>query len=369
MKENLKLTEQVITGTSFTNWLALLFENRFRISFRYLPRAILVTLMTFLMFPLIIYEKIRYGRKIRKAKLDPPPVIIIGHGRGGTTFLQTLMIQDRQFAYISQYQALMPHYFLCGDKFVKCLLNRFMPKTRRMDNAPMGIYEPQEEEYAMINLSRYTFYLSLMFPKRIRHYARFNTLETLSERTFKKWKSTYINFLKKIVFCSGGKQLLLKNPASTCRIKILLEMFPDAKFIHLYRNPFDIFPSTLNLHESLGPYTLLQRPIPREEIKEVIFTVYQEMYQKFFAEKDLIPEGNLIEIRYEDFVQNPYNKLKEIYQKFNLLGFTKSSENFKSYLVTQHNFQSNVYEISDDLKREIADRWQFTIKKWGYAQS
>ncbi|MGC9781349.1 MAG: sulfotransferase [Candidatus Heimdallarchaeota archaeon] len=366
MKENRKITEQVVTGTSLTNWLALLFENRFHISWRYLPRAFLVTLMTFLTFPLVLYERIRYGRKIKKTAIKSPLIIIIGHWRSGTTFLQSLMIQDKQFAYISQYQALMPHIYLCGDKLVKRILKRYMPKTRRMDNVPMGVYEPQDEEYAMINLSRYTFYLSLMFPRRIRHYARFNTLDTLSEKAFKKWKKIYLDFLKKIAYCSGGKRLLLKNPSNTCRIKILLEMFPNVKFIHLYRNPFDVFPSTLLLHEKLSPYTLLQRPYSPKKRNEIIFDVYQEMYEKFFAEKEFIPVDNLIEIRYEDFIQDPYIHLQKIYKKFNFSDFEKNTENFKSYLITQQNFKINIHNIDDNLKQEIANRWQFTINKWGY---
>lgn len=124
----------------------------------------------------------------------------------------------------------MPHYYLCSDRLVKRVLKRYLPKTRRMDNIPMGVYKPQEEEHAMINLSRYTFYLGLIFPRKILHYSRFNTLNTLSEKSLKKWKKIYLNFLKKLTYCSDGRQLLLKNPSHTCRIKILLEMFPEAKF-------------------------------------------------------------------------------------------------------------------------------------------
>ncbi len=91
------------------------------------------------------------------------------------------------------------------------------------------------------------------------------------------------------------------------------------------------------------------------------------MFEKFFKEKDLIPNSNLIEIKYEDFIQEPFNNLREIYLKLNLSGLDSSEDNFKTYLDTQRNFQTNIHELDDDLKQEISQRWQMTTDKWGYS--
>ncbi|TFG37549.1 MAG: sulfotransferase, partial [Candidatus Aminicenantes bacterium] len=67
-----------------------------------------------------------------------------------------------------------------------------------------------------------------------RIFDRYVMFEDVSPTVVEKWQAIYLRFLKKLTFSSGGKRLLLKNPANTARIRVLLELFPDAKFIHVY---------------------------------------------------------------------------------------------------------------------------------------
>ncbi|MHA1211833.1 MAG: sulfotransferase, partial [Candidatus Heimdallarchaeota archaeon] len=131
-------------------------------------------------------------------------------------------------------------------------------------------------------------------------------------------------------------------------------------------NPFEVFPSTLLLYKKLFPYFQLQKPSPMDSRREFVFNIYNKMFEKLFKEKDLIPKGNLIEIKYEDFIQEPFNILREIYLKLNLSGFDSAEDNFDSYLETQKHFQINIHALDDDLRQEISHRWQMTIDKWGY---
>ena len=74
--------------------------------------------------------------------------------------------------------------------------------------------------------------------KNMEFYYRFVTMEGVGRNAIKEWKEKYIYFLKKVAYYHKGKRLVLKNPANTARIKLLFEMFPEAKFIHIYRNPY-----------------------------------------------------------------------------------------------------------------------------------
>ncbi|MCK5183000.1 MAG: sulfotransferase, partial [Candidatus Heimdallarchaeota archaeon] len=116
MQEHRKVTEQTLVGTRFLNWLKLLFENRFRIDFRFLPRAFFITFITWIMIPLVLLERIRFSRKIKRTPITNPPIFIIGHWRSGTTYLQTLLIQDKQFTYVSNLHAFLPWVFLGSGK-------------------------------------------------------------------------------------------------------------------------------------------------------------------------------------------------------------------------------------------------------------
>ncbi|MHA1221639.1 MAG: sulfotransferase, partial [Candidatus Heimdallarchaeota archaeon] len=217
MKNNRKVTEQTLVGTRFINWIKLLFENRFRISFRFLPRAFFITFITWIMIPLVLFERIRFGRKIKRTPIITPPIFIIGHWRSGTTFLQTLMIQDKQFSYISNLHAFLPWVFLGSGKMLSGFISRSLPEKRRMDDVPLRIHSPQEDEYAMANITTYSLYHGIAFPHRNHYYSRYLAIDELPIKTVKKWKKTYRTFLKKITFASNGKQLVLKNPANTFR--------------------------------------------------------------------------------------------------------------------------------------------------------
>ena len=119
-----------------------------------------------------------------------------------------------------------------------------------------------------------------------------------------------IFLLKKRDVSMDGKRLLLKNPANTGRVKLILDMFPDAKFVHISRNPYDLYFSMSRFMRTVIPLYCLQTP-PFDEIEELILNLYAEIYNSYFIEKKLIPAGNLVEIKYEDFIENPIREIKK----------------------------------------------------------
>jgi hypothetical protein len=366
LKTITKVSEQPLTGTNIINWLRLLRENRFKIGWRYLPRALFISLTTMLTAPFALFEKIRYGRKIKQTEITNPPVFIIGHWRSGTTYLHSLMIQDKKFAYVSNLHAFLPSVFISCGKLFKPILRRILPSKRRMDNMKLGPYEPQEEEYAMANISSYSLYHGMTFPQNLKYYSQYCSIDKLPKRKVTKWKKLFKGFLQKMTYSSKGKQLILKNPSNTFRVKLLLEMFPDAKFIHIYRNPYEVFLSTLNLYKSMFPYFFLQEPFTIDEGEEFILGLYEEMFKKYFQEKDFIPEGNLIEVKYEDFIKDPIKGLYDIYQTLNLVGFDETLSSFNSYLDSIKKYKRNKHTMDETTRIKIKQRWKLTFEKWGY---
>ena len=84
------------------------------------------------------------------------------------------------------------------------------------------------------------------------------------------------------------------------RIKYLLRIFPDAKFIYLYRNPYDVFYSMRNLWmRSIRKYCLQQ--VSKEAIAEIVLTHFAAMMEQYEKDKALIPPENLFELQYEQF--------------------------------------------------------------------
>ncbi|NIA09940.1 MAG: sulfotransferase [Nitrospiraceae bacterium] len=310
-------------------------------------------------------EKIRFGRKIRNVEIKPP-VFIIGHWRSGTTYLHNLLSQNPNFAYPTTFQTVTPSVFLGSEKLIKPMVESSLPPTRPEDNVPLGADLPQEEEYAMGNLCPYSFYNGWCFPRKMDFYYKFVCMEDVPESAVEEWKRIYLYYLKKVALAGGGRKLVLKNPANTARINLLLEMFPDAKFVHIYRNPYHVFLSMKRDINSEMPLYSVQKPGDDDSIEKAMAGLYNHMFDKFFKEKGNIPDGNFTEVRYEDLIEKPLKEVERVHKELGLSGFEEHKNDFAGYIAAQSGIKPHVYSIDGQLKEKIYGYWKYTIDKWGY---
>ena len=90
----LNITFTPLPGSTFTNLVRLLAQNRFKIDVVGIPRMLYSVLMSIVLSPLNVYEKFRFHRRIQETQFKTPPLFIIGHWRSGTTYLHNLITQD-----------------------------------------------------------------------------------------------------------------------------------------------------------------------------------------------------------------------------------------------------------------------------------
>jgi len=362
----LDVTFEPLAGSTFTNLLRLIAQNHFKIGLVGLPRMFYSLLMSLMLSPLNIYERICFDKKIREIDIDKPPIFVIGHWRTGSTYLHNLLSQDKQFGYPTTFQTVAPGLFLCSERLIKPIVASSLPAKRPQDDVDLGADFPSEEEYAIGNLSPYSFYHGWCFPKNMEFYYKFVCMEDVSKSTIEKWKEVYMYFLKKLTIWEEDKRLVLKNPPNTARIKLLLELFPEAKFIHIYRNPYHVFLSMKrNIEKEMTLYTL--QSIPKWEVFEkAMVDMYKKIFKKYFEEMKLIPEGNLVEVSYEEFIANPLHEMEIIYKNLGLFGFENSKNKFKKYIDSQSKIKMNNYSIDEQLKNKIYKYFKDTIDLWGY---
>jgi len=367
IKENIfDVVYEPLAGASLTNILRLLAQNRFKISARYMPRFLYVIMLSSVISPFRIAERIKFDGKIRKTTIAHPPVFIVGHWRSGTTYLHNLLSLDKNFGYCTTFHSVIPGAFITGEKVLKPIVSSSIPETRPMDNVPMGADLPQEEEYATGAFTLYAYYNGWCFPRNMGLYNKYICMDNVPQAAVREWKDTYNYLLKKLTFFWGGKRLVLKNPSNTGRIKLLLEMFPDARFIHIYRNPYTLFPSMVKFMVKVLPRYCVQKPIEREEMENIIMDVYITLYEKYLAERSLIPNGNLVEVRYEDLIEQPLSELERIYNTLNLGGFEENKSTFKEYLAAQSSIETSKYKLDEETKERIYESWKFAFDAFGY---
>jgi omega-hydroxy-beta-dihydromenaquinone-9 sulfotransferase len=178
-------------------------------------------------------------------------------------------------------------------------------------------------------------------------------------------KRKYYQLLRVATLHAGGKRLVLKNPVNTGRVRLLLEMFPNAKFIHAYRCPYDVFASMLNLYLEMLVITSLQT-IPMDNAADAILTVYEAMMQRFFLEQSLIPQGNLVEVRFEDLERDPLGELARIYETLDLSGYDMAEPAFRAYVDSLGTYRKNRLRLTPEDRARIEQRWAFAFDRLGY---
>ncbi len=352
-------------GNRFSGWLRLLQAYPGETSSKYWLRLLTVSSITFLSTPFQWYEDRRLRRRLRETQIHPAPVFIIGHWRSGTTFLHNLLSQDEQFGYVTTVQSIFPHSFMTNALY-PYLTDKIMPPTRPMDDMRLYMQSPQEEEMAMVNYGPHSYYHAWHFPRRIREiYNRMVKLEGLSDKERQNWERAYLALLTKTTLHHGGKRLLLKSPSNTARINALLELFPDARFLFIYRDPLEVYPSTQKLYRNVLPVFQLQ-DYDFQQVKKDIIWIYKDLMQTYLDERTLVPQHQLYEVSYEDMVNHPMEHLAAMYNRFELGDFSSVSKQFEQYLNKQQikSYQKSEYDIPEEEIRELKREWGFAMDRW-----
>jgi hypothetical protein len=354
-------------GCDFFAWARLLMRNHFAVSWRYLYVAVIVTFVSIFHTLLRWLQSAWYGSRIDRTPLPQAPLFIIGHWRTGTTLLHELLILDPRHSFPNTYQCLEPNHFLLTERLVTRYLHFLMPSRRPMDNMAAGWDKPQEDEFALCMMGQPSPYLTIAFPNRPPQDQEAFSLERLSPRQRQGWKHAFLRFLKQLTF-KDPRRLVLKSPTHSCRIRTLLELFPDARFVHIVRNPYVVFPSTVNLWKSLSELHGLQKPT-FAGLNEYVFQTFTMLYDRLEQGKQLVPPGRFHEVRYEDLVRDPVGQMRALYEGLELGGFEAARPVIEKYLAEHTGYQTNRYPaLSAELRGEIARRWGPVIDRYGYPE-
>lgn len=346
-------------------WLPRLWAARWRVGLVYLPRLAAILCFSALNTILSLPERLVLPLIVRRRGIRPP-VFIVGVHRSGTTHLHNLLALDPQFTTPRTYQVMNPVGFNFSGWLIAPIFGVFLPWKRPMDSVRFHLWAPQEEEFAVAGLCRLSPYWGLTFPRDGAAYDRFILPERFSPAELSRWKRVYGYLLRKLTLFSR-RRLLLKNPYNTGRVALLAEMFPGAKFIHIYRHPFAVCRSNAHMATEGHVINQLQDPDPADNYTTRFLGNYRAMEDAFYRDLGSLAPGQATEVRFEDLERDPIGQIERIYAALGMELTETFRRRLTDYLRTVADYQKNRFRPTPEAeRRRILEVMGDYFERWGY---
>lgn len=330
----------------------------------YRKKVFYTSLISLIVTGLSYFDKLVFTLK-KKPKQLKDPVFVLGHWRSGTTHLHNLLCLDKETAFTTTYQTVFPNNLFSFQWLFKGVMRIAMPSHRPVDNVKLDPNYPQEEEFALNNEIPFSFYNWWYFPKKTRAIADEYLLDkSASAEAKEEWGENFKRFVSRCILNTKGVRFISKNPPHTGRIPELLALYPNAKFIFIHRNPYEVVRSTNAFYKSILEGIKLQ-DISDDQLMDDILYVYKALIAKYEIDRDLIPKGNVLEVTYADLVGDSKASIKKIYSDLFKDDFSRIEGALETYLGNQaHKLKDYTYtpEFVEKVNSELSQ----IIQKQGY---
>jgi LPS sulfotransferase NodH len=351
-----------LIGSSPLNFFRVM-QGGGKVSSEYYGKLLLTSMIVGLTYPFHAIDKFTWDRRAAQSGLKKPPLFILGHWRSGTTFLHNLLCQDPRAGYVTTFQSLFPQE-MASQWLFKPLMKATMPDKRPSDSVKLDVDLPQEDEFAIGNLTTESFYHFFYFPQLYRDYRELS-IDKINRGESTSWDKLYNLMLVKASLNTGADRLVVKNPVNTARIPALLRIYPDAKFLFIHRNPVSTVLSTIRFFKAVMP-ALWFHQVSDDFIQEMVYDNFNYMMQQYEETKRLIPEVNLMETGYEDFEKHPVEHAEKVYQILLQEDIKPFRSKLNDFISSQKKHRVNSYRIDREQLNSMTQRLTFWMEKGGY---
>jgi len=235
-----------------------------------------------------------------------PPVFILGAPRSGTTLLYQLLMSAFTFSYIPN----------ISNTFYMCPITAVRFGRRWCKNYQSSFTSTFGHEHGCMAPSEAGNIWNRWFPYEKRegyNYTPKDFLSNASRQDIYRFVAHVENMFR--------APFLTKNVKMSVRIPALHEIFPDALYIHIQRDPVQAATSLLRIRRKLNKswWSVLpkdyQKIINKPDAEQVCYQVY---YTENDIAEDLtlIDSSRIFKLQYEQLCQTPVEHLDGIYQFF-----------------------------------------------------
>lgn len=267
------------------------------------------------------------------------PIFILGHQRSGTTFLHRLLAADHTHARaLSLHEMLLPSvsWQRMLESIARIDARRGGSLRVRFDAVQDRLFGPlddihrlrfdeiEEDEFVLWGI-----FASVMCVNDAPSSTALSELDDL--RSFDAWteqrQASALGYYRACTLKKAYREpsargdavwLVSKNPAFTHKTRQLRQVFEDARFIYLVRDPRITIPSRLSLIRAIW-----RRRFPgfRDMSERQVDVILRDSYRTYLAaERDLpeLPEDRVVTVRFDELRNDPREVVRRIYETFGL---------------------------------------------------
>ena len=288
------------------------------------------------------------------------PVFVIGLPRSGTTFLFNLLSLDVAHRSPLYWEIMSPLPITKNEKEEykrERKINRelklaktLIPKLRAMHTIRANT--PEEcEQIATMNVRSFVYMCMADVPEYIDYlkYCSFDSVFMWHKR-----------FFQALELNGKPKRWLLKDPSHIGHLPEILKTYPNAKFIHIHRDPTDSVGSFCSLTKNVR--SAFSRKVNTNDIGKTVIDFWNHNLNKGIEDRRQLSSNQIIDINYHDFIQSPLNQIKNVYLQLGFDMTIETENNIESYLSqnqgnTKSDHQYSLDEFGLD-KKIIKDQFR-----------
>jgi hypothetical protein len=292
-----------------------------------------------------------------------PPVFVLGFWRSGTTLLHELLCCDHRYGFPSTYACMNPSHFALTERFSADTATQ-QTASRPMDNMRYSWASPQEDEFALLALGAASPYEALLVPSLMQNPSRLVDWRQQHDAERQRWKDAFQSFFR-LLTQQQQKTMIFKSPPHGFKLSMLLSLFPQAKYIIIERNPYEVFASNLKLWRTLLSLYALE-PWSEVEIERFVLESYRIHEELIEEGSHSYPEASIGRVRYEDLVANPVSQMEHLYENLQLGNFDEVRERVTQYSAKVAGHARNRFAVSAQQKRNVEREWGDLINRKNY---
>jgi hypothetical protein len=301
----------------------------------------------------------------RRAGAMPPPVFVIGHWRSGTTHLHNLLSCNPTFGHISPLASGLPDQLLTLATWLRPWLEKALPEDRHVDRVAVTPESPQEDEIPLANQQPVSIFHALYQPRRFRELARRGVFfEGCTPAEIERWARAQRAFLEKVSVHQGGRPVLVKNPVYTGRLARLRALWPEARFIHIHRNPYEVFASTRHYYRKMLEELALQ-PYAHVDVEAFVLETYADLMGRYDTEAPALPPDRLVDVSFEALEREPLATLEHVHATLGLEGWSAAAPHVRRYLDDLRGYTKNQLRYPEADLARVEAAWAPWVARWG----